>query len=357
MAEKMERIEGEVKKEWPKLVSGASGIATLIGLCVTLGGGVTWLVRHHQQSEARKAQMVLSETQSQQGDYQAAAETYGGILKDDPTDKPALDGQLSAAEAWVENFDVSDADGQDPAAAAGKMLDQIMPILVAGMARAQAAPAKADIEAHVGWAHFLNEKIAERESDTAAESDLRAALKLDPNNVYANAMLGNWLLQKNGDFNEAIHCFALAAATGKERPLVRTYELDGLLGVEHTGAHAELVRVANAMRKDGEPLDEEDKIRILNLCFTLGATSYEEFSEALRAIPPDEERLTYQWLDANESDDNRQTDGRFVEANLLEVEGQRAEALKQFQELKKELKDSPGPLKDQVDAAIRRLRG
>src|SRR6201999_2216636 len=93
-------------------------------------------------------------------------------------------------------------EGQNAAGAAGPQLDQLFAILDAALGKRKAAQA-ADVEAHLGWAHWLNQHIAEREFGPIAEHDLRAALALDPTNVYANAMLGNWMLQNGGNFAEA----------------------------------------------------------------------------------------------------------------------------------------------------------
>jgi hypothetical protein len=354
MEEEVKKIEAEVTKEWPKVISGVGGITTLIGLCVTLGGGVTWLIHHHQQAQARQAQMALANTEEDQGDSQASVQAYSQILKDEPTYQPALDDQLKATERWVENFEVAAPEGQDPAAAAGAMLDQIMPVLESGMTRARGATAQADIQAHIGWAHFLNEKIAEREFGSAAEDNLRAALKLDPNNVYANAMLGNWLLETNGDFDEAMRHFDAATATGKERPLVRTYELGGLHYLDHKGARAAQVRVANEMRKGGEPLSEDDKSRIVSSCFAF-VDEREELMEALTAVPPDEEWKTYLWLDDGPESEDHQTMHDFIQASLLEIGGDKAGSLAKFRDLQSQLKDEPGSLKSAVDAAVARL--
>jgi tetratricopeptide (TPR) repeat protein len=353
----VKKIEAEVEREWPALIGGAGGIATLIGLCVTLGGGVTWLINHHRNTVQRQAQMALAQTQADQGDYAASLQSYGGILKDDPASQPALDGELNAAERWTENFHIMAPEGQDTTAAAGAMLDQIMPVLEGGLTRAQSPAAKADIQAHIGWVHFLDEKIAERESGSAAEDNLRAALKLDPNNVYANAMLGNWLLENNGSFDEAMHDFDAAVATGQQRPLVRVFELGGLRYLDHKGARAAQVRVADAMRKGSEPLSEEYKSRILSFCFDPGVLEPDELKETLTAVTPDDEWKTYLWLDDGPESDDHQRGHEFIQASLLEIGGDKAGALAKFRELDAQVKNEPGSLKDEVEAAIRRLQG
>src|SRR5208337_4051971 len=132
-------------------------------------------------------------------------------------------------------------------------LDEIFRILDAGLTRAKGSQS-ADLQAHLGWAHWINQHIAEREFGPAAEQNLRAALLSDPSNVYANAMLGNWMLQNGENFSEAVHFLEVAASTGKERPFVRRLQLGGLINLDQPGARAELVKVANEMRISGEDL-------------------------------------------------------------------------------------------------------
>ena len=246
--------------------------------------------------------MALAQGQTKQGEYEAAVRSYQNILKADPLNRQAQEGQLDAAMLWVENFQVLGREGQNTADLAAPKLDEIMPVLDAGLAREKGSRA-ADVQAHLGWAHWLNWHIAQREYGPAAEQNLRDALKVDPSNVYANAMLGNWMLQNNGSFQEAIEHLRTAAATGKERPLVRTMQLGGLIYKETSGARAEVVRVANDMRKNGEPLDGDEKGRILGFCFTPVVTSQKELVESLSAVPEDDAWKTYLWLDDRPNDD------------------------------------------------------
>ena len=355
MADELGNLEVEIKKEWPVVISGVGGITALIGLCVTLGGGITWLVNHHRQEAERQARIALAQAQEQQGDYQGAVATYDEILKSDSLYKPALDGQLAATMHWVEDFHVIGARTDDDVApAAAKEIDQIMPVLDAGLTRTKGTP-MADVEAHIGWAHWLNQGIAEREFGPAAEQNMRAALTLDPNNVYAQAMLGNWILQNHGDFAEAMLHLDAAAATGKARPFVRRLELGGLRYLDVKGARAAQVRVANEMRKGGEPLDEAYKSRIVSFCFEPVVTDHNELTESLSAVPADDAWKTYLWLDDKASGDYRAQVHAFVHASLLETSGDKAGALTEFRALAQEVKDSNGDMKDQTAAAITRL--
>lgn len=348
------RTEPAEGKAWPAVMTWVGRASALIGLFASLAGGVTWLVHRHIADSERQAKIDLAKAQAEQGDYQGAVSSYREILKEDPTYRPAVDMQLNAAELWVEDFHVTAPEGQSTAAPAAAMLDQIMPILDAGLRRTQKAQMP-DVLAHIGWAHWLNQGIAEREFGNAAEQNLRAALKLDPQNAYANAMLGNWTLQNHGDLGDAMRYFDAAVATGKARPFVRGLEMGGLTYLDQKGARAAQVRVANEMRKAGEPLNREYKSRILNFCFDPVVTDRNELVEALSAVPPDDEWKTYLWVDDNADHEDHHLTHDFVQANLLEISGDKAESLAKFRALQQELKDSNGSMKQSVDAAVARL--
>jgi len=358
MGDDVQKAEPGARKAWPLVMSWVGGATALIGLFASLAGGVTWLATHHKQHIELDAQMALAQAEQQQAEYQAAVQSYADILKAHSLYRPALDQQLNATMAWVENFSVLVPEGQDTSAPAAPLLDQIMSILDAGLTRSKGSQA-ADVQAHLGWAHWLNQHIAEREFGHAAEQNLRAALVSDPSNVYANAMLGNWMLQNGGSLTEAVQHFNTAVATGKARPFVRTFQLDGLMSRDEPGARAALIQAVNDMRKDGEPIDEGDKHRIVGLCCNPTVADHTELAESLSAVAPDEAWQTYLWLDDQPQQDYARKSHLivhdFIAANLLELSGKQPEALEKYRLLQQQLKNQPGSLAEAVDAAIARL--
>jgi len=331
------------------------GITAIIGLFASLGGGAAWLINHHKQKAELQANMALAQTQASQGEYEAAVQSYADILKANPLYQPALDQQLNTAMLWAENFHVLVPEGQDATSVAAPALDRILSILDSAMTRAKGSQA-ADVRAHIGWAHWLNQHIAQREFGPAAEQNFRAALALDPSNVYANAMLGNWMLQNDGNFAEAIQHLIMAVSTGKARPFVRSLQLGGLIDLDEKGARAETVKAANDARKSGESLEERYQADILSFCFDPARTSHEQYAEYISAVPPDEVWKTYLWLDDKPGNAQSQAANHdFVEANLLELSGKQQDALEKYRQLQTELKNSPGAMKGAVDAAVARL--
>lgn len=359
MEEQIQKIEVAAKKTWPMVMAWVGGITALIGLFASIAGGVTWLVNHHRHTVEYQAKMATAEVETSQKQYQEALNIYREILKGDPLDRPAIDGELSTAMAWVENlhFSLYVPEGKDEDDMSRDALDQLLPVLTSGLARAKEVRV-ADIQAHLGWAHFLNAKIAQREDDSVAVDDWHAALTKDPTNAYANAMLGNWMLQSDGDFREAVEHLRTAVRTGRARPFVRRLQVGGLLGLDLSGARVEMMRIANEMRKGGEELDLGERHRIAGWCFNPMFMNYQQLVEVLSAVPSEDAWNTYSWLAASsESGTNGSRDfmNEFVHANLLELGGRRDAALEEYRQLERELRDRPGSFQNQVRASIKRL--
>jgi tetratricopeptide (TPR) repeat protein len=341
---------------WKTVMAWVGGASAVLGLIGALSGWFHTFSRHHTQSAEVKALMATAAGQEKQGEYEASLKTYGQILKGDPVNAEVLDAQLNTAMEWVENFQVLVPEGQSASGTAGPLLDEIMPVLDAGLARSKGTRA-ADVQAHLGWAHWLNWHIAEREFGPAAEKNLRAALETDKNNVYANAMLGNWMLQNNANFQEAIGHLNAAVATGKERPLVGGMQIGGLLHNDAPGAMAELFKAVDDMRKNNEPLDAENKHRIVSLCCNAAMTGDPALKESLLAVPRDDAWKTFQWLDDAPAEDakSKALSQEFIHARLLEFTGDKDGALAMYRTLQAELKGTNMVIADKVDEAVKRL--
>jgi hypothetical protein len=347
----------EKPSSFKKITAWVAGVSALIGLFVTLSGGVQWLKNHWTQHHDISGELAVAESQMQRAEYEAAVATYQDILKKDAHNQQAADEQVTAAMRWAENFSVLVPEGKSATDAAAPKLDTILPILDAGLARAKGQRA-ADILAHIGWIHWLNWHIAERETGPAAEQSFLRALTIDPSNVYANAMFGNWQLQNNRSFSDAVTHFATAVQGGKERPLVRRMQLGGLIYNAAPHARAELVKVVNDMRKNNETLSDDENGRILSFTYPLSQPA--ELMEALSAVPPTESWATYQWLDDAQNTEGsdpgwRQLRSDFIYANILELSGKRPEALSRYKLLLPKLKRSNSTLIGPVQDAIQRL--
>jgi tetratricopeptide (TPR) repeat protein len=355
-----QQSEPRVKRTWTVILAWIGGISAVLGFIGAVTGFFGNIQGHFHHNVQLGSEMAVAQSQSREGDYQASVESYADILKAEPLYRPALDQQLQSTMLWVENYHVYLKPGEDPSAAVASQIDQIIAILDGALARTNGT-AVADVQAHLGWAHWLNQHVAEREfpPNAAAERNYRAALTTDPSNVYANAMLGNWMTLNGGSLAEAVQHFNSAVATGKERAFVRTLQLAGLRDRDESGSRAALMRALNEMRKNGEPLDTEDKHRALGFCCDPTVTDHAELTESLSAVPADDAWQTYLWLDdqQNTVEDLKHRDivHDFIAANISEISGDKQKSLDEYRTLQEELENQESTLRDSVDQAIARL--
>jgi hypothetical protein len=173
-------------------------------------------------------------------------------------------------------------------------------------------------------------------------------------------MLGNWIMQTGGRTEEALMHFRIAVEGNRARPLVRQMQLGVLVYPRDLETRTALIRLANEMRRNGEPIDDQEKNRILT-AYDPTVNSAEELSETLSAVPANEAWSTYLWLDTRSTDgaalDYQRLQHDFIYASILEIERNREDALKAFQRLRRELKGRryDDRIVTYVDNAITRL--
>lgn len=333
-----------------------AGIAAVIGLVLSgiqlVGPAFS---RLHNRSEADR---LLSEakTESDNGDYHTALATYDHALQLVPEYAAAKQGRCDAAMAWLRNFSAAGADDKEVESRASAQLSELFPILEADLA-GQKGSRQADILAHIGWAHWLNFHIALKDVPSSSEKSFRRALEVDSRNVYANAMLGNWLLQNGLRLAEAKEHFDVAVASGRERSFVRQLQLGGMIYADNIQTRIELTRVANEMRKNGEKISGSDKSRIISTNYAPDMVEDAELVEILSALTPDDAWATYVWLDeATDSSSAawRSEQRKFIEAKIKEISGKNSEALAIYRSLLTELRTN-SILAPRVALAIKNL--
>jgi len=346
-----------VKRAWSLFAAWIGGITAVIGFIGTVTGAFDKINERLHHDSSLDAKIAVAKQQAGQGEYSAALQTYATILQTDSGYKPAQQAQLATTEEWLRNFHVSEANSKDAKTVAAAYLDQIFPVLDTALTHVQGSAA-ADIEAHLGWAHWMNRYIAMREFDSTAEQDMRNALTLDPNNVHAHAMLGNWLLVNHRSLAEALQHFSAAEATGKERPFVRRYELGALDSDEEPGARAAVMKIANTMRQNNEPLDVERKFNTLNFCCNPSVSFHTDMVESFSAVSPSDAMQTYIWLDedAQGYPQAQALKREFIQAFITELSGDRNVALQQLRNLRPKVQFANGTtLDEKVDEEIKRL--
>jgi tetratricopeptide (TPR) repeat protein len=306
-----------------------------------------------RQDKQSKTMLAAGQKQAELGEYAAAFDTYSDLLKTDPNNVAASHGRLDVAMLWVEDFRVSGKDDNEIAQKAASLLTRIGPVLEAGLTTGKGYR-DADVVAHLAWLNALKDNLVG--DDAKVEQHLVLALKMDPANVYANAMMGDWLLENHRSLDDAKKHFAVALAGGKARPFVRDCELGPMIYNQSPGVRAELIRVVNDMRKQGEPISDDDRGRVHDY-FSPGLGSDAELREVLTAVPPEEEWATYQWIDRplTQWEPFNPLQKQFIQASLWEIEGKRSEALQAFRQLQQQTQHDGGTLPRRIQEAVKRL--
>lgn len=231
--------------------------------------------------------VVRSQLESR--DYPNAWNSVAEGLKNSPTSGDLLELQADVAMSWVR--DVSLVEGQK----FGDVVDRLVPVLYQTVQRHKDSDKirAADALAHIGWANFLKRRDGVLHLDI--DGKYREAVEIDADNPFAHAMWGHWLIANGDHLAEAQTQFVAALKSGRERSFVRQWQLAALQWVTTDENTLELIRVCNEMRKNGEPLrDEDQRRRLLSQIYLMHRDAV--LAHLDQVVPADEHLATYQWL-------------------------------------------------------------
>ena len=343
------------ESESKRLLAWIGVITTVIGLITGLSGIVGPLKGWWKQGRQSHSLLATAQRQEELGEYSAAMDTLEEILKASPTDKAALHTRLDVAMAWIEDIRTPRRGLDEVAPEARVIFNRLTPVLESGLGTEKGYRA-ADVVAHLGWLNLLKWRITGQ--DGIIESHLLEALRMEPANVYANAMEGEFVLLTHGALAEANTRFATALKGGKDKTFVRGCQLEGMIYNDDPGVRRELIRVANQMRKDNDPISDGDRGRIHGY-YSMSIGTDAELREVVSAVPPDEAWATYLWVSPPPEDrsDFDQMERQFIQANIDEISDKREEALQIYRSLDKVLSErdaSPIVLR-RLEAAVQRL--
>ncbi|MGH6943872.1 MAG: hypothetical protein ACREH6_06610 [Geminicoccaceae bacterium] len=252
---------------------------------------------------------------------------------------------------WLENARIGEGETFTGIAA------MVEPVLDRGQPSA-VPQRKADLLAHLGWAAFLRSREQSTNPDVV-EQAYRDAIRIDPANPYANAMLGHWTLWHAHDLDAARPYFTAAVASGRAPRLVRSLQLAALRNDRSAEASLEQIRVANQMRTTAQPMPSAGRIALWDVYDEFFRDDAGEYAtpRILRVVPPEEHLLTFHWLfDRAGFDDGKELTRICYVGLLLEAAGRKEEALETFEGLRSKLDPNlHGRTDERVQAAIRRL--
>ncbi len=179
----------------------------------------------------------------------------------------------------------------------------------------------ADALAHLGWADFLRSRDGQGGLDPVRY--YQQALQRDPENLYAHAFWGHYILTGDGDLQEAKAHFAKALAAHTGTPFVRQLQLAGLTWRTSPQRQDEVARIANEMRVRGEALDSISSI--WNVYYERLVWNHDR-DDFLAALPPQDHVATFEWLFPKYAQSSNRYAYLFMLAQLQEHAGDRAKA-------------------------------
>jgi TIR domain len=303
--------------------------------------------------ESARAEGLVAEAlaQRRRNQFVEALATLARAREAAPDSPTVREAQDDVAMDWIRNVRVESgkstfAEAIKPALA---VIDASLPSAT-GMHRA-------DLMAHTGWATFLLQREGDRRLNPA--DAYQEALSIDPVNPYANAMLAHWVLLQDDDVPRGVKLFETALQSGRALDAVRTLQWAGYGNVRTPEADAERVRLADAMRRASERLNGAQAQALWGpYYFGMSVSREKEREILLDALPPDDHIRTLDWAfeDYAAKDDSRRQTIRYYVALLDARAGRNGQAISGLRALNKELGESPGSLRDAVQAALKQLQ-
>ncbi|MGH8509541.1 MAG: TIR domain-containing protein [Gammaproteobacteria bacterium] len=343
------------KSGWQRILQRYRAQLLVLIVLAIVGAVALWW---YQQVRVERAALgrLFSEAQIQQdnGHYEDAWKLFEKARSLAPENPEVHENEAKLAMAWLENVRITVGKGSFAA-----IVNKVFPAL----SRCSVSPDKrhaADCFAHMGWGDFLKSK--EGLGGLKPEGFYRRALALDPENTYAHAMWGHYILTSHGSIEDAKGHFEPALASGRERPYVRELQIAALLN----GSEAledEAMRVVNDMRENHEALppgDEHHSVRwsrMWNIYYSRVLYGGERQS-FLAALSPSDHLATFQWLfPENIVPEDKRDLYRFFVGSFQELAGNYAGALTTFSSLQKSWgkENLGGRLSDKTTEAIDRL--
>jgi hypothetical protein len=315
-----------------------------------------WRERQEAVSELVKAAEIQKET----GDYPGSWRLLEEALDLEPGSKIAREIQVQLAMIWLRNIRTGGNQSFK------NIVEKLLPALYRGATSANERTA-ADGFAHLGWANYLQYREGMTWLDIDAQ--YQRALQLDPENLYAHAMWGHWMLwpqnrqkYKGGNLAMAKNHFAAALRSGKETAFIRDMQFNALFNASGADVGVAVVKIANEMRKQNETIKYAYRQRVIkNYTDLLYTSEYAQgLSQKLRATLSIADLLeTFHWL--TESQDIRSNlsptqaeSYKFLIAHFTEQKGDTQKALALYKLLKPELRPNSS-FHTRIDQAIERL--
>ena len=167
-----------------KWIGGITAVLTLIIASVQLNRILEGtLERKESVDELVRASDLLAEN----SDYVGAFKLIDQALELSPASRPARERQVKISMQYVRKYFLK------PEKKNLELLDSVIPVLRRGGVHKDSDIAASAVS-HLAWASYLKGS-----EDHIVDNIFQKALAIDPDNVYAHSMLGNWCIQASAE--------------------------------------------------------------------------------------------------------------------------------------------------------------
>lgn len=319
-----------------KWIGGITAIISLIVATVQINElFMGWREKRVAVEELIRAAQLQQET----SDYLGAWKFIDQALSLEPTSRAARQEQINLALVWVKNISINDTETFIDA------IDQLIPVLYRG-ATSEDPRKAATISAHLGWADFLRFRKGNAELDV--ERHFKRSLRLDPENLYGNAMYGFWLLRSGNPFKysierveQAVKHFQKALELGESQDYVRHLQMNAYLFSGNLDAKIKAYETAILILNKGETIRQSDRINLKNDLIKIVTgkdrgernPDYVRFYDTLvEMFGADQLLRVFRWAYPSKKKPN-ETGWWYVQGRLSEETGDKQAAIELYREL------------------------
>jgi tetratricopeptide (TPR) repeat protein len=326
---KLARIARSAADRW----AGLDGLAKIVGvvsagIAVVIGAGQLYSVLTSSIAAREElARLIrIGDSQLDDRDYSRAWQSNATALKLVPRDDAAAAQQARIAMRWLESMNY-----EEPS------VDAIAPLEDALSGRALTARGHewADVQAHIGWAHFLR-RYDDNARGIAVLEKFDAALREDPANAYGHLMKGFVILYHSSPegrheaMKQGRAHFDAALDSGVDPSYCDAMINAALFSTGSSDDQLIAVEYANRTRKAGRKLSARVRYRLINelrpCCSDIDSTPL----RLLRDPPLDETISTINWIFSGDCDANCNSEAGLLKGSLLQLSGRTSEAVAEY---------------------------
>jgi hypothetical protein len=332
-----------ILKRWPRLNRALKFLAAVVGAVGVAATGLGYLSnvmdflnQQIAQRHVRSDLVAAADDRLVHHDYEAAWAANAKLRQLSPKDASAAAQQAQIAMQWLEDVHLSSQIGPQGYSA---VVDPLKTVLVERLAETQ-GPARADLQAHIGWANFLRYRDGWPDLGIAGEFD--AAIASDPANLYGHVMRGFWLLWQDRPIDAARADFAIAMQSKTNPAFSDRLIMASLTNIQSDELMAGAIEYANMIRRTGRNFDDHTKKELISY-YSECLHDNGLLARIVGTLPASEQTLLLDWLKKAAKSQGDQWVASYYAAYFAARDGQKADAIQRYTNLIGTMPDKERP--------------